>query len=342
MAATTVKALIASFPHPVILPIQMLTTYESITDVTRLLNTNAASVHSELGGGALGHLALTISPAVYATLWATSFAAPPNPGPAPVLANNGTAAQISATIQDRKEALQIWLKYNNVNLALTQKIIGSINLLYIQTLQHRYTGFTNVTTCQLIRHLLNTYGNMMPTNLAHNDIKFCQAYKPAQPVESRFSQLEDVMDYADVGSSPYMAPQVIINAYLVIFSTCLFPEACREWCRKPAADKTWALFKEHFAEAHHNLHLAQGTTQEGRYHSASDSFVNETVDAFPNLATATASDCQMLANLNVINKELTKQLLVAKNATTITPMIAPPATIDDDTTIPLVILIHGW
>jgi hypothetical protein len=65
MAATTVKALIESFHHPVIPPIQGLPMYESITEVTGLLNTNTVSVHSELDGGALGHLALTISPAVY-------------------------------------------------------------------------------------------------------------------------------------------------------------------------------------------------------------------------------------------------------------------------------------
>jgi hypothetical protein len=122
MTATTVKALIESFPHPVIPAIQGLPAYESITDVTRLLNANAASVHSELGGGALGHLALTISPAVYAMLLATPFVAPNNPGPAPILANNGTAAQINATICNHKEVLRIWCKYNNVNSALTQQI----------------------------------------------------------------------------------------------------------------------------------------------------------------------------------------------------------------------------
>jgi hypothetical protein len=312
MAAATVKALIESFPHPVIPPIKGLPTYESITDITRLLNANAASMHSELGRGALGHLALTISPAVYATLLATPFVAPPNPGPTPVLLNNGTAAQISATIRDHKESLRIWHEYNTENSALTEQIIRAVNLLYIQSLQHRHTGFANITARQLIRHLLNTYNNITPTDLAHNDIKFQQAYGPAQPIESLLSQLKNVMDYAgDAGSSPYTAAQVVINAYSLVFSTGLFPEVCCKWRRRPDIDKTWAAFKEHFAKAHHDLRLAQGTTQEGGYHSANnamDSFVNETADAFANLATATASDRQMLADLTAINKELTTQL----------------------------------
>jgi hypothetical protein len=64
MVATSAKAFIESFPHPVIPPIEGLPTYKTITDVTRLLNANSASIHSELGDGQLGHLALTISPTV--------------------------------------------------------------------------------------------------------------------------------------------------------------------------------------------------------------------------------------------------------------------------------------
>jgi hypothetical protein len=312
MAATSVESFIESFPHPTIPPIEGLPTYESITDITRLLNTNSASIHSELGDGQLGHLALTISPAVYATLSAIPFVAPLNPGPAPVIVPNvGTAPQIQAIIREHKESLRIWREYNHVDAALKQQLIRAVDQLYIRTLQHRHTGFANVTTRQLIEHLLNTYGNITPTELASNDIKFRTAYEPAQPIEALFSQLEDAMDYADAGGNPYTAAQVVTNAYSIMFNTGLFPEACREWRRQPMAHKTWANFKTDFAEAHLDLRLAQGTSQEGGYHGANnamDSFVTETADAFANLATATASDRQMLANLTASNAELTKQI----------------------------------
>jgi hypothetical protein len=312
MAATSVESFIESFPHPIIPPIEGLPTYKSITDVTRLLNTNAASIHSELGDGQLGHLALTISPAVYAPLSAIPFVAPPYPGPVPVLVPNvGTTAQIQGIIRDHKESLRLWREYKHVNAALKQQLIRAVDRLYIRTLQHRHTGFANVTTRQLIQHLLNTYGNITPTELAHNDIKFRTAYKPAQPIEALFSQPEDAMDYTDAGGNPYTAARVVTNAYSIMFSTGLFPEACREWRRQPPAYKTWANFKTGFAEAHLDLRLAQGTTQEGGYHGANnvmDSFVTETANALANLATATASDRQMLADLTASNKELTKQI----------------------------------
>jgi hypothetical protein len=311
MAATSVESLIESFPHPIIPAIQGLPTYESITDVTRLLNANAASVHSELGDGQLGHLPLTISTAVYATLSAIPFVAPANPGTAPVLPNAGTAIQIGAAIRDHTEALRLWREYKNVDAALKQQLISTVDCLYVRTLQHRHTGFANVTTRALIRHLLATYGNITPQDLAHNDAKFRAAYDPSQPIETLFSQIEDTMDFADAGGSPYTATQIVTNAYSIVFTTGLFPEACREWRRSPAADQTWAIFKTSFAEAHQDLRLATGTTQTSGYHSANqamDTFVTDTADAFANLATATTSDRQMLADLTASNKKLTEQI----------------------------------
>jgi hypothetical protein len=120
------------------------------------------------------------------------------------------------------------------------------------------------------------------------------------------------MDYADAGNSPYTAAQVVTNAYSIIFNTGLFPKACHKWRCLPAATATLAKIKSNFAEAHQDLRLAEGTLQEGGYHSAHnamDSFVNKTANAFANLATATASDQQMLADLTAINRGLPSNLL---------------------------------
>jgi hypothetical protein len=44
-----------------------------------------------------------------------------------------------------------------------------------------------------------------------------------------------------------------------------------------------------------------------------NALVNRIGDTFANLAAAPASDCQMLADLKIMNKELTKQI-VAKDS----------------------------
>jgi hypothetical protein len=59
------------------------------------------------------------------------------------------------------------------------------------------------------------------------------------------------------------------------------------------------------------LRQTQNITQGSGYHNANnaiDTFVNETADAFTNLATATASDRQIFDDLTATNKEITKHL----------------------------------
>jgi histidinol-phosphate/aromatic aminotransferase/cobyric acid decarboxylase-like protein len=102
---SSINSIIESFPHPTIPPIIGLPTYEAIANFLRLLNANAASVHSESGGGLLGHLTLTVSPAVYTTLSAVPFVRPNNPGAVPVVPAGATTAQIQALLRNHKETL---------------------------------------------------------------------------------------------------------------------------------------------------------------------------------------------------------------------------------------------
>jgi hypothetical protein len=119
------------------------------------------------------------------------------------------------------------------------------------------------------------------------------------------------MDYADASGSPYTTSQVITNAYALVFITGMLLEACRNWRRRPAFEKTWNNFKLDVSEAHQDLQQIQATSQGSGYHganSAQDSFATETADAFANLATATASDHQMLAELSATSTTLPTQL----------------------------------
>jgi hypothetical protein len=121
------------------------------------------------------------------------------------------------------------------------------------------------------------------------------------------------MDFADAGGTPYTPSQVVTTIYTLVFHTGMFLEACQEWHRRLAIEQTWANFKKYFAEAHRDLRLTCTTTQGAGYHSANhamDLFVTDTVDAFANLATVTASDWQLMANLATTNTALTAQLVM--------------------------------
>ena len=183
--------------------------------------------------------------------------------------------------------------------------------MYIRTLEDPHIGFANVTTLMLIQHLLASYGQITEHALQANDSLFKGPMDPSQPFETFITQIEDATEYAAAGNTPYTDTQVIANAYTIVFNTGIFPDACREWRRRPQAEKTWVNLKIHFAEAHNDYRLTQTTIQGSGYHNANNAmedFVSETADAFANLATATASDRTMLAELTQSNSELLRQL----------------------------------
>ena len=76
----SIEHIVDSLPFPTIDPIIGLPNYKTIAELHLKLNSNSASVHSNLVCGTLGLLWITVSPTVYATLSDTPFVVPINLG----------------------------------------------------------------------------------------------------------------------------------------------------------------------------------------------------------------------------------------------------------------------
>ena len=90
MAATSIDKLAESFENPKISPTDSDPMYAIIHSLQKLLNSNVASVSTNIRYGTLGHLCLTISSTVYSTLSTTLFIPPPNTRVAPVVPAGAT------------------------------------------------------------------------------------------------------------------------------------------------------------------------------------------------------------------------------------------------------------
>ena len=77
---STINRIMDGFPFLTIPPIAGPHNFVTISELHMKLNSNAASVQSNLGDGALGLLYLTVSPTVYITLLTTPFVVPMIPG----------------------------------------------------------------------------------------------------------------------------------------------------------------------------------------------------------------------------------------------------------------------
>ena len=92
MKALTADKLIESFPHPTTPPVLGMPAHKTIAPVHLKLNANAASMHSNRGNGKIGHLILTLKPAVLNTLSTPQFVPPTNPGPNPIMPEKSTSS----------------------------------------------------------------------------------------------------------------------------------------------------------------------------------------------------------------------------------------------------------
>ena len=122
---TTIDKIVDSFPFQTINPIVGTPTYQTIAEAHLKLNSNAASVHSNIGDGALGLIYLTLSPAVYNTLSATVFLAPVNPGASAVVPAGSTAAQISELHYAHTIAETVLHDYDRTDKALRQQLLSA-------------------------------------------------------------------------------------------------------------------------------------------------------------------------------------------------------------------------
>ena len=124
------------------------------------------------------------------------------------------------------------------------------------------------------------------------------------------------MDYADARTVKYSPAQVVDNVYQLLFATGMFTDGCRRWNSKTVADKTWANFKNHFAQKHREWKETQPTPAGATYQSANSLLpqptrlpLNETAKSLALLAAATASDRETYSNLAATVTALTMQLV---------------------------------
>ena len=119
-----IKKIVDGFTFPTINPIIGTPDYESIADIHLKLNSNAASVQSNLGCGTIGLLFLTVLTAVYATLSTTTFVLPVNPGPEPSIPTGSTGSVIADLRYHHTKATKIFTEYKNTDKALRQLLLA--------------------------------------------------------------------------------------------------------------------------------------------------------------------------------------------------------------------------
>ena len=76
----------------------------------------------------------------------------------------------------------------------------------------------------MLTHMYNSYDIIFQFGLEENDKRFKQQWDPNHPFEVLMDQIEDVIDYAAAGNTPYSKEQTTNMAYNIVYRTDLFSD----------------------------------------------------------------------------------------------------------------------
>ena len=157
---------IKSFPKPVLTKISGKPSYDTLKIVKDELSKNAASIQTELGGGNHRYLALTVSPAVYATLSEIVFVAPTLPSP--VATTGMTGPQILAANRAYDANKKKFKEYNALQNALKKQLVIAVEDIYLKAIAKPYIKFGNCTISNMLTHFFDTYAEITPSEMMQN------------------------------------------------------------------------------------------------------------------------------------------------------------------------------
>ena len=137
----------------------------SLIKIRNEMRTNAMTVPSELGGGTHGHLGLLCDAATYAAIPGTTpYIRPTTPGLLIIPAGR-TQHQIAQQQTHHAERLRVFREANNVERTLLQQLVKALDEEYLSAIRCTITNRITLPIAQVITHLLDTYGEVSPTEL---------------------------------------------------------------------------------------------------------------------------------------------------------------------------------
>jgi hypothetical protein len=110
-----------------------------------------------------------------------------------------------------------------------------------------------------------------------------------QPIDIYFQKVDDCVQYAADGQVAFTPDQILQTAYHAVSTSGYYNDACKEWRKKPAQNKTWQEFKRFFAAEYHDLKEQQKVnTLQNNFQGANAAYDITTV--LDNLALAATTN----------------------------------------------------
>ena len=119
----------------------------------------------------------------------------------------------------------------------------------------------NATIPEVFLHLFTNYGDISPSELRTlTDQVQNMQYQPTEPVDTVFTEIDDLATISKMAGAPLTQAQKINMAYLLFQQTQSFNRGLTSWNSRPPHEHTWNTFKQHFCQAQLDLRCTGALT----------------------------------------------------------------------------------
>lgn len=246
------------FKHKVIPTIFGTPAFHQIEDLKRKIVANAASVPTTLGGGAHGHMGLTMTDAEYANISATPYVRPPLPAPV-VFPTPCTYIQGELLCSAHKTTMDAYRTTVDVERALLGQIQGAFEEEYLSEIINADSHVLEGPISDIWDYLYDKYGQVDSEVLANRTADLRDTHlNLASSFATFYHDLESLKKMSELGGLNYTDDFIIDIACTVFMKTGQLETALLNWHAKVEAEKTWANLKSHFNESCKALKKVRG------------------------------------------------------------------------------------
>ena len=246
------------FEFPVLTKCEGKLSFPILKKIKDEIKCNAASVYSELGGGAHGHLGLVLTDTEYAHVSAIPYVR--STMPAALNIPLGTTAHESLRLRENhKEEKRLFIEVTDLEKALIKMLSRTIPSMYLMHFRNEFSSAINARIPVILSHLLDTYGRVTEDDLLRAEgLLRARIYDITEPLVVMFNDIDEFQQLATAARLPYSDNQIINLGIRLIKNMNDFEKGLNEWYDLQI--KTYLTFKTHFTTAQNNLRRVRGPT----------------------------------------------------------------------------------
>jgi hypothetical protein len=257
--------------HPTLTKIPDEPTVMDLAKMERELRENAGGMENPRSPR-FGHLGMMMSATEYSELTtklgytAPAWKEPTEPKKEPKYKTGDDIDIYKIKKEEYNTKLNVFKEYKKGRAMIKQQIIEAVNEKFLKGVRDTSDTIMGVGPKEIFDYLKEAFGKIGPRQSETNQLKLNDPWDGKGPIETYWSMLEEVREYAKFGGSPIDDQRCITAVLNNMDKIPDFAHACYKQRITPLKEWDWEKTKREFETAHKAR--SEKTTGDHGYHSA--------------------------------------------------------------------------